>query len=124
MTTQTMEKRTRIGNTRRPVALMEGVETYVNHQYHKRVTGAPQDLKPLEDLRDFLMNQASEVDAIVQSIKQNKPLPKKEQLKKVEEPKKTQNKLVAVAPTTGQIQTMISRELDRKLAPILAAIKK
>lgn len=116
---QAIEKpRLRIGNTRKPVALMEGLEVYTNHQIHKNVTGAPQDAKPLEEMRDFLLNEASKLDQVVGAIKSGKRLSKPE-VKKVE---KVQPK--PVAPTTGQIQTMISRELDRKLAPILAAIKK
>ncbi len=102
-----MEKpKMRAGNSRKPIGVLEGIATWRKHQSHKRVTGAPQDVKTLEEVRDELMNEASALDEVISSIKTGKPLILPKPVQEAPKLKAVQAKSVVVSPQ--QLQKMIA----------------
>lgn len=102
---------------------------WIMNQYSRAKEGAPRNTEKYKAAADEFLQMADAVMKLEAGIKKGIIPEIPEWLTELYTPKpkkvarQTQNNLVAVAPTTGQIQTMIQREVQKMKGDVIAAIQ-
>lgn len=125
MQTETIDTTTRLFDRDN----LKNIDKWIEGQYGRAKAGEPRNLDKYKTAADELLLRADAILKLEAGIKKNSipELPEWHQElykpKKVEKPKQTHNKLVAVAPTTGQVKSMIVEEIKKMKLDIIAAIQ-
>ena len=109
--------------------VLKTLDGYLKHQIDELNAGSPRNAEKFKVGAEELLLRAEVLQDLESAVKKGKKLEIPQWYRDLydpkpkAEPKRTNTKLVAVAPTTGQIQTMVAREVAKMKGEVLAAIQ-